>query len=68
MLYIKTAKIKNSYDQECARNKHQIPSYMHKTYKMYKSFTKSKFKRDWNLWCIFFVHSNNVQTIQDLWY
>ena len=46
MLYIKTAKIKNSYDQECARNKHRIPSYMHKTYKMYKSFTKSKFKRD----------------------
>ena len=44
ILYIKIVQIKIFYDNECAKNVHQILSYIQKTYKLYKTCTKCKLK------------------------
>ena len=45
ILYTKIAQIKISYDIECTKNVHQIPTYTQKMYELYKTCTKYKLKR-----------------------
>ena len=66
-MYTKIAQIKILYDNECTKNVHQIPTYIQKIYKLYKTWTKLRPKTAWNLKFMFFVHTNNVQTIQNLY-
>ena len=62
-----TAQIKILYNNECTKKVHQIPAYIQKIYKLDKSYTKLRLKTSWNLKCMFFVHTNNVQTIKNLY-
>ena len=67
VLYTKVVQIKTLYDNECTKNEHHVSTYMQKMYKLYKTCTMFRPKTDCNLKCIFFVHTNNVQTIQNLY-
>ena len=66
-MYTKIVQIKVLFDNECTKNVHQIPTYIQKMYKLYKTCTKFRLKTTWNLKCMFSVHTNNVQTIQNLY-
>ena len=61
------AQIKILCDNECTKNAHQIPTYIQKMYKLDKSYTKLRIKTSLNLKCMFCVHTNNVQTIKNLY-
>ena len=65
ILYTKIVQIKISYDNECTKNVYHISTHTQKMYKLYKTCTKFQPKTACNLKCIFFVHTNNVQTIQN---
>ena len=39
ILYTKIVQIKILYDNECTKNVHQIPTFIQKMYKVYKTFT-----------------------------
>ena len=67
ILYTKIVQIKILYDNECTKNVHHISTYIQKMYKLYKTCTKFRPKTAWNLKCIFLVHTNNVQTMQNLY-
>ena len=67
ILYTKIVQIKILYDNECTSNTHQIPTCIYKVHKLYKTCTKFSLKTAWNLKCMFFVHTNNVQTKQNLY-
>ena len=54
--YTEIVQIKILYDNECTKNV---------TYKKISS-TKYRLKMTWNSKCMHFVHTNNVQTIQNL--
>ena len=59
-MYTKIVQIKILFDNECTKNVHQIPTYIQKMYKLYKTCTKFILKKTWNLKYMFFVHTNNV--------
>ena len=44
ILYTKIVQIKILYDNECKNNVHQIPTYIQKMYKLYKTCTKFRLK------------------------
>ena len=44
IFYTKIGKIKILYNNECAKNVHQIPTYIQKMYKLYKTFKKLRLK------------------------
>ena len=67
ILYKKIEQIYILYDKGCTKYVHKIPSYIQKLYKLYKTGTNFKLKTVWNLKCMFFVHTNNVQTMQNLY-
>ena len=62
ILYTKIVQIKVLYDNECTKKLHHISTCIQKMYKMYKTCTKFRPKMAWNLKCMFFVHTNIVQT------
>ena len=62
VLCTKTIKIKILYDNECTKNEHQIPTYIQKMYKLCKTQIKNGLKLE-----MFFVHTNNVQNIKNLY-
>ena len=43
-LYTKIVQIKILYNNECTKNIHQIPTYMEKMYKLYKTCTGFRLK------------------------
>ena len=45
LLYTKIVQIKISFDNERTKNVHQIPTYIQKMHKLYKTCTKCKLKR-----------------------
>ena len=45
ILYTKIVQIKISYNIKCTKDVHQIPTYIQKMYKVYKTCTKCKLKR-----------------------
>ena len=66
-MYTKIVQIKILFDNECTKNVHQIPTYIQKMYKLYKTCTISDQKRLETWDACFFVHTNNVQTMQNLY-
>ena len=44
ILYAKIVQIKTLCDNDCKRNVHQIPTYIQKMYKLYKTYTKFRLK------------------------
>ena len=55
IFYTKIAQIKILYDNECTKNVHTVQN-------LYNVQTKN----NWNLKCMFFVLTNNVQTMQNV--
>ena len=52
------------YQKNCTET---IQNVYKNSRKLYKTCTKLRLKTTWNLKCIYFVHTSNVQTTQNLY-